>query len=161
MIRKIWTVCLDNYGDNGEPGTAGTSKAALQYLASWLNHYGEKKGVPVRAAFLELEQALIREGSRTWDCLEKGGCAVVRVWLDHTGHYVLLTRIAEDGRIGLFDPYAGQQDPGDPDRRFIPDEPFLRNREVRSEILNRTGTEDYAMGEPERREILLLRRVDR
>ena len=161
VLKSIWTMGVDTFAEGGEPGKAGTSKAAMRYIAAWFECYAEKCGFPLKAAFLDMDYARIEKGSMTWRCLERGGCAVVRVWHGHTGHYVLLTQLVSDAVVGLFDPYDGVPDPGDPDRRYIYDDPRRKNREVRSDIFNRTDDVDFAMGEPERREVLLLWRTDR
>lgn len=161
VLKSIWTMGVDTFAEGGEPGKAGTSKAAMRYIAAWFECYAEKCGFPLKAAFLDMDYARIEKGSMTWRCLERGGCAVVRVWHGHTGHYVLLTQLVSDAIVGLFDPYDGVPDPGDPDRRYIYDDPRRKNREVRSDIFNRTDDVDFAMGEPERREVLLLWRTDR
>ena len=161
IVKHIWTMGIDAYADGGEPGKAGTSKASMRYMAAWFECFADKCGFPLKAAFLDSDYAAVKKGSLVWKCLERGGCAVVRVWHGQVGHYVLLTELVDDEVLGLFDPYDGASDPGDPGRRFVPDEPRRKNREVRADILNRTDAVDYAMGEPERREVLLMWRADR
>ena len=161
VLKQIWAICLDNCSECGEPGRGGTSKAAMRYMASWFQCFAENCHFPLKTVFLDEESSLIEEGSPVWKCLEKGGCAVVRCWHGKHGHYVLVTQLTEDGMVGLFDPYVGDPDRDDPDRRFICDAPLCKNREVRREILNLTDMVSYAMGEPDRREVLLFCRTDR
>lgn len=160
IIKHIWTMGIDTFADGGEVGKAGTSKASMRYMASWFECFADNCNFPLRTAFLDMDFAAIEKGSLVWKCLEKGGCAVVRVWHGQSGHYVLLTQIVSDDTVGLFDPYDGDPDPHDPTRKWIYDDPRRKNREVRVDILNRTDVVTYAMGEPERREVLLLRRTD-
>lgn len=162
LLRQIWAMGNDAYSDAGEPGKAGTSLEALRYLGHWFTDYGEKCNFPLRAKFLEREEASVEEGSAVVDCLRRGGCVMLRVVIHGgSGHYVLLTRILDGGEIGLFDPYDGDPDPGDPGRRHIGDRPLDMNRAVRMEYLNLRDDSEYAMGPTEKRELLLLWRADR
>ena len=80
LLKHIWTMGLDAYADGGEPGKAGTSKASMRYMAAWLECFADKCGFPLKATFLDMDFAAIQSGSLAWKCLERGGCAVVRVW---------------------------------------------------------------------------------
>ena len=73
---------------------------------------------------------------------------------------VLLTELVSDGVVGLFDPFAQEAEAGADDWP-VSDAPARKNREVRAEVLNRTDVVNYAMGELERREVLLLWRTDK
>lgn len=161
VLKHIWTMGIDAYSESGEPGKAGTSKAAMRYMAAWFECFADKCGFPLKATFLDSDFASLYKGSLTWRCLEKGGCAVVRCWHGNTGHYVLLTELVSDEVIGLFDPYDGDPDEGDPDWRHVYDDPKRKNRVVRAELLNRTDVVTYAMGDVDRREVLLFWRSDR
>lgn len=156
VLKHIWVMGNDTYCDEGQIGKHGTSKASMRYMACWLNAFGKGCKFPIRSEFLELEQAVVAPGSRTWQCLQEGGCAVMRCFADGYGHYVLLTRILSDHEIGLFDPYEEEPDFRGEGRRVIAGEPRVMNRAVYTEIINRTDEADYAMGDLEDREILLL-----
>ncbi len=159
LLKHIWTMGLDAYADGGEPGKAGTSKASMRYMAAWFECFAEKCGFPLKATFLDMEFAAIQSGSLAWRCLERGGCAVVRVWHGKTGHYVLVTEKVSDAVVGLFDPFAEEIGPCE-DYWPVSGAPDRKNREVRVEVLNRTDGTHYAMGALERREVLLLWRTD-
>lgn len=161
LLKQIWMMGVDTYAEGGEPGKAGTSKAAMRYMAAWFECYADKCGFPLKVTFLDDELAAVNRGSLAWKCLERGGCAVVRVTHAGIGHYVLLTQVVSDDVIGLFDPYDETPDPGDPDRRFITDDPKRKNREVRADIFNRPEVVDYAMGTLDKREVLLFWRTDK
>ena len=160
ILRQIWAMGNDAFSADGEPGKAGTSKASMRYMAAWFECFAEKCRFPIKSAFVDGEEAAIEKGSQTWECLERGGCAVMRCTHGGDGHYVLLTGILPDGTIGLFDPYDETPDRGDPERRFIYDEPKKMNRAVSVAALNRQDFSDYAMGPLEKRENLLLWRGD-
>ena len=160
LLKHIWTMGLDAYADGGEPGKAGTSKASMRYIAAWIECFSEKCGFPLKATFLDMDFAAIRRGSLAWRCLERGGCAVVRVWHRDVGHYVLLTEKVSDTVVGLFDPFAEAIEPC-ADYWPVYGEPTRKNVEVSVEVLNRTDVTHFAMGELERREVLLLWRTDK
>lgn len=159
LLKQIWTMGIDAYADDGELGKAGTSKASIRYMAAWFECFAEKCGFPLKALFLDMDFAAIQKGSLVWKCLEKGGCAVVRVWHGKTGHYVLVTELVSDEVVGLFDPFMEEAGAFDD---YLPasGETACKNREVRIDVLNRTDMTHYAMGELERREVLLLWRTD-
>lgn len=161
VLKHIWAMGVDTFSDSGEPGKAGTSKASMRYMAAWFECFAEKCGFPLKAAFIDSEFASVEPGSLVWKCLERGGCAVIRCTLDGGGHYVLLTELLPEGRIGLFDPYDEVPDRDDPARRFIQDDPKCKNRAVDAAVFNRQDGSDYAMGPVDKREILLFWRTDR
>ena len=156
VLKHIWTMGIDTYPNGGETGKMGTSKASMRYMAAWFNCYANGCHFPVHTEFLELEDARIHPGSRTWACLERGGCAVMRCSTGGIGHYVLLTGILPGGEIGLFDPYDEEPEFTEPGRRVVSGCPKAMNRAVRSELLNLMDQSDYAMGPLEQRENLLF-----
>lgn len=156
VLKHIWVMGNDTFCEEGQIGKHGTSKASMRYMAAWLNAFGTGCKFPVEAEFLENDQALVAPGTPTWQCLQKGGCAVMRCFAGGYGHYVLLTRILSDHEIGLFDPYEEEPDFKGEGRRVIEDAPRVMNRAVSTEIINRQDEVDYAMGVPEKREMLLI-----
>lgn len=156
LLKQIWVMGNDTYCEKGRLGCHGTSKAAMRYMSDWFNSYGKGCQFPIAAEFVDGEEAEVAPGSKTWQCLEKGGCAVMRCTAGGIGHYVLLTAILPDQEIGLFDPYEEEPDFQEPGRRVIHGEPKKYNRAVRYDLLNLTEIADYAMGELPKREMLLL-----
>lgn len=156
VLKHIWVMGNDTFCDEGQIGKHGTSKASMRYMAAWLNAFGKGCKFPIQAEFLELEDAVVLPGARTWQCLEEGGCAVMRCFSGGYGHYVLLTRILSDHEIGFFDPYEEEPEFEGEGRRVIKGQPRVMNRAAYTEIINSADESDYAMGKPEIREILLL-----
>ena len=156
LLKHIWLMGNDTYCEKGCVGCHGTSKAAMRYMADWFNCYAKGWRFPIAAEFLENENAIAEPEGRLWQCLERGGCAVMRCTAGGIGHYVLLTAILPEGEIGLFDPYEEEPDFTEPVRRVIHDKPKQYNRAVRYELLNLKDKADYAMGEYKDRELLLL-----
>ena len=161
ILKHIWVMGNDTFCDEGQVGKHGTSKASMRYMADWMNGFGKGCKFPIAARFLELDDAKVQPGNEAWQCLQNGGCAVIRCITGGIPHYVLLTGILENGEIGLFDPYEEEVDfSADSACRVIGDQPRAMNRGVRYSRLNQTDTEDYAMGTSETREMLLIWRND-
>ena len=161
VLKHIWTMGMDTFSADGEPGKEGTSKASMRYMAAWFECFAEKCGFPIKSTFLDMDFATVQPGSLAWRCLEREGCVVMRCSLGGDGHYVLLTRIISEEKIGLFDPYDEYPDKGDPGREYILDQPKILNRIVDVAIFDGTDRSDYAMGPLEKRELLLFWRSDK
>ena len=162
VLKHIWLMGIDTYCDQGRVGGHGTSRASMRYMTEWLEEYGRGCRFPVTAQFLEGEKAVVEPESEAWKCLESGGCAVMRCYTGKISHYVLLTRILPNQEIGLYDPYAEEPDFKGEGRRVVKDCPKEMNRAVRYDLLNLEDRDcDYAMGEYEVRELILIRRKER
>ena len=159
ILRQIWLMGNDTCCEKGGPGLRGTSRASMRYMAEWLREYGKNCHFPVDALFLENEQAQVLPGGEAWHWLEAGGCAVMRCFAGGIPHFVLLTALLPDGEIGLFDPYEEEPDFQGSGRRIVRDQPRRMNRAVDYRLVNLFAHEDYAMGKPEERELLLIRRT--
>ncbi|MBQ9264584.1 MAG: peptidase C39 [Clostridia bacterium] len=160
VLKHIWVMGNDTYCDKGCLGCHGTSRASMRYMADWLREYGRGCGFPVDAEFLENGDAVVGPGTKTWQCLQAGGCAIMRCFSGEIPHYVLLTALLPEGEVGLFDPYEEEPDFKEPGRRVIENHPKQMNRAVRYDLLNREDTADYAMGPRDVRELVLIRRTD-
>ena len=159
ILKHIWTMGNDTFNEEGHVGKHGTSKASMRYMAEWLNAYARGCRFPVAARFLELDDAVVAPGSDIWQCLERGGCVLMRCFAGGYGHYVLLTTILSETELGLFDPYyeipAAHEDPW----RVVEGEPKRMNRAVDISVINREDASDYAMGKKAIREILMIERT--
>lgn len=154
LIKYIHMYCLDGFNHRGEIGKSGTSCMAMSFMGSWLNQYRRMRGLPIRCESLASDEIHISENSRIVGCLQCGGCAVVRVDLGG-GHYVLLTGVEGD-KICLFDPYYHEKPYRIRGVSTVTDAPDRMNRKVSWNILNSEEKRYYALGEPERRECMLL-----
>lgn len=54
VIKFIMLYCMDTYNEAGELCKHGTSAAAMNFVASWLNHFSQVKPFPIRCEFLSL-----------------------------------------------------------------------------------------------------------
>jgi hypothetical protein len=155
LLKNISLYTLDTYNEMGETGKKGTSPWAMKFLSNWLNHYGESNQFPIVTQFLEGDRVYIGQNSPIVGCLQQKGVAVVRVWLDGEGHYVLLVDINEDW-VGIFDPYYKERLPEHPDIIVIEGQPTRKNRKIKAQRMNRQDTVSYALGKIEQREAMLL-----
>lgn len=161
MIKMIMLHCMDTYNEAGEPYKHGTSPAAMNYLANWLNHFGECKKFPIHCEFLDGDSVILTENSKIVSALQNGGVVVIRLFLG-VSHYVLLTGIENDSVL-LFDPFYEEEEDPEFDEEyfeegivFIHDRPKKANRAISLERINRTGKGYYEMGEFSEREALIL-----
>lgn len=161
LLKAISLYTLDSYNAQGESGKSGTSKMAMQFLASWMNQYGRSKNFPIEARFLEAEQVYIAPNSAIVGCLQQKGVVVVRVWLGGDEHYVLLTQ-SDGDEIGLFDPYFWDYTQKELEHlknqgiTVIWNEPMKLNRMVHADVMNRKEVVNYGMGDLGMREAMLL-----
>lgn len=161
MIKFIMLYCMDTYSEAGELCKHGTSPAAMNYMASWLNHFGERKSFPIHCEYLSGENVTLTEDSKITYALKHGGAVVLRLFLE-VGHYVLLTGI-EKGTVLLFDPFYEEEDDPEFDAEysengitFINDRPKKANRAISLERINRTSEGYYEMGAYPLREALIM-----
>lgn len=161
LVKFIMLYCMDSYNEDGELCKHGTSAAAMNYMASWMNHFGAVKKFPLACEFFTGEEVTISPESRIGRALKQGGVVVVHVFLE-VPHYVLLTGI-EGERVLLFDPFYEEIDDPELDEEydtdeieFILDRPKKANRSVSMERMNRTSMNYYEMGNYCCREALIM-----
>lgn len=161
VIKFIMLYCMDTYNEAGELCKHGTSAAAMNYIANWLNHFGKVKGFPICCEFLSGEAVTLTPHEKILTALENGGVVLLRLFLE-VGHYVLLTGVDGD-KVLLFDPYYEEEDSPDFDEEYLTDEisfiydqPKKANRSVSLERLNRFTYGYYEMGDFSCREALIM-----
>lgn len=161
VVKFIMLYCMDTYNDAGEICKHGTSAAAMNYMANWLNHFGKMKGFPISCDFLSGNDVIITPDSPIVTALKEGKVVLARLYLE-VGHYVLLTGV-KDNNILLFDPYYEEETDENFDEEykqegihFIHDQPKKANRMVTMERLNRLGNDYYEMGEFALREAMIM-----
>lgn len=154
VVKAITMYCLDGYNDKGEAHKSGTTGMAMIFLANWLNQFGKVKEWPIHCQLVTGEGVHVSQNSKIAACLQSGGVVVARVMLG-CWHYVLLTGI-DNKYIYLFDPYYRKNPFKEAGIKMIKDKPTKMNRRVIHSILNSQGKEDYALGDIEVRECVLL-----
>ncbi|MBQ9249109.1 MAG: peptidase C39 [Oscillospiraceae bacterium] len=142
--RRIVETCNDEFDGQGRTGRRGTSSAAMQYTAGWMNLFASETGFPIRCEFLAREDVTLCPGSKLRQCLEDGGVAVVHCLLC-VGHYITLTGI-KDGKVMVFDPYYREElEPGENNTEFVYDRPKEYNRLIPISHLDNTEYQNCAM----------------
>lgn len=161
LVKFVMLYCMDTYNEAGELCKHGTSAAAMNYMASWMNHFGIVKKFPLACEFFTGEEVVISSENRIGQALKQGGVVVLHLFLG-VPHYVLLTGIEKD-RVLLFDPFYEEIDDPELDEEystdeieFIFDSPKKANRSVSMERMNRTSKDYYEMGEYACREALIM-----
>lgn len=154
LIKLIHMYCMDGFNVSGEIGKTGTSYMAMNFIGNWLNQYRVMRKLPICCEPLKSEEIRIDPASRIVTCLQRGGCAVARVDLSG-GHYVLLTGVEEE-KICLFDPYFRGNPPQRKGIEMVAGAPDRMNRKVSWEILNSPNKRHYALGDPAKRECILM-----
>ena len=152
--KYIMQYCMDAYNSKGEAYKSGTTFYAMDFLASWLNHFGKMRKFPIHCEMIKGEEVYIGQNSRIVSCLQQKGAVVAKVMLG-CGHYVLLTGM-EGEYIDLFDPYFRQKPFHQDGVTMIWDEPKKRNRRVHKDLLNSTGKGLYAFSSIDWRESVLI-----
>lgn len=165
IVRNVMLYSLDCYSAEGAPGRAGTSRMAMQFLASWLDGFGRATKLPLSTRYLSGRTVTLSQESAITDALIRGGVAVVRLFYD-VEHYVLLTGLTESrDKALMFDPWYVPAD----DKEFAgtgieieADHPFAYNRIVPLRCFACTHCAEcpakspYALGPENGREAVLL-----
>ena len=161
MIKFIMLYCMDTYGEAGELCKRGTSCSAVNFMADWLNHFGETRNFPIKCEVISGDAVILTPGNKITEALQQGGAVVLRVYLE-VPHYVLLTGI-NDETVFMFDPFYEEEDDPELDEEyfeegifFISDSPKKANRAVSLSRINGTGKDYYEMGELSERKALIM-----
>lgn len=157
LVKEVWLLCNDTFNAKGELGKRGTSMAVMRYLSYWFNDFAQGCQFPIYAEYQACDDAVIAPDSRLEECLKEGGAAVIRCWSEGYRHYVLLTTLMDDHRIGLFDPY----DEPDEEVSKAPGLEIVHGQKDYNIILpmstlNLDDKTNYALGSTADREILML-----
>ncbi len=157
IIKTISGSCLDCPGADGSCGKRGTSCEALMNLSRWLSWYGDQQHTELQVSsdFLRGDDVNFHQGSKLIIFLQKGGVAVLHLYLDHAGHYVLVTG-ESDRDVYIFDPYYCSKPFSDDRIKITTEHPLAFNRIIPKELLSDLGYEDYSMGPVHTREALFL-----
>lgn len=156
IIHKIISVCISGQGSS--MGKMGTSTASLIDLRNWLNDFGKRGELPISALYVSGGDAGIEEDSYAIQAVRRGAAVVLHLFLESTGHYVLLTGEDEE-HLYMFDPYFSA-DPVCPEDQadVVQDlQPFHHNRIVTKTRMRVDRMDvNYALGPLQRREAVLV-----
>lgn len=160
VVRHIYAYSLDTVSSGGRLGRAGTSGYAVQLLGQWLMNY-KTRGFSVRTEYLAEHDVHLRNNGPIASALGEGGLALCNIYLGHNEwHFVLALRFRDEW-LEVFDPYrrrairglAGQV------RVLSGDSGRDPNLAIRRSHLDRSNGGRFTLGEPQKRECLLMWRV--
>ena len=156
LVKAIHKYTLDCYDEYGNLGQGGTSKEAVNKLAHWITRYANSNDFKVTCKILEKEAITL---DKLKECLENKGCIFIRCWQE-CEHYVIITKIDKNFAY-IFDPYYLDKNEyvKDKEVKIILNKPFTHNRKVSLKRLFSESKKDFALGEIDRRECVLINRI--
>jgi hypothetical protein len=153
-VKHIMMYSLDSYNEKGELGKYGTSKMAMMFISSWLNHFSQITAFPLISEFLAEKDVVVSPHSHIVSALRQGGVVVLRL-ISEVGHYVLLTGVSGN-KIEFFDPYYEDEDIGREGVEMLDASGMGPNRSVTFEALNAEDSDLYIMGDVKKREAVII-----
>lgn len=158
VIKYITQYTLDTVNIDGHIGKCGTSEFGMEYLAIWLNEHKKSLGINIDINILKEDEVTINN-DKLYECINKGGVAILRVWSD-CEHYVLCTGIDEE-YVYIFDPYYLEDGEYDDDIActMVFDKPFEYNRIVNRKRLDEESKQDFSIVKNKNSRIILINRI--
>ncbi len=157
LVKAIYKYTLDCYDENGNLGAGGTSREAINKLTHWITKYANVNNFNLKCERLEGNKVTLES---LINCLNNHGCVFIRCW-QLTEHYVIITKI-KGNYAYIFDPYYLEKEEyiKDKDVKIILNKPFSHNRKVRLSRLFSESQKDFALGNVEKRECVLINRIN-
>lgn len=157
LLKSIYRYTLDAEGENGIVGEAGTSRNAVEKFTDWIMKYANIHDFNIQCELLEQEKVTKEKIKK---CLSLNGCVLARCYQD-IEHYVLITKM-DDSFAYIFDPYYLEENYYDQDRQItiVLNQNFTHNRVVEISRLFSESHQDFSLMEIEKREVVLMNRVD-
>lgn len=157
LLKTIHKYTLDCYDENGNPGQGGTSKEAISKIGEFMTKYTNNNDFGMKCEMLYGEDVTL---DKIADCIKQNGCVFIRCLLE-SGHYVIITNIKKDN-VYIFDPYYLDKNRyNDKEVKIVLNKPFTHNRIVSLKRLFSETNKDFAMGEKNARECVLMYRVNK
>lgn len=153
LVRSIHSYTLDCYGKDGNLGSGGTSREAINQLTHWITRYSEIKDFNVTCKRLEKDEVTLEQMK---ECIKNKGVIFARCW-QSCEHYIIITNI-DDKYAYIFDSYYLEEDYYDKEKevKMIFDKPFSYNRIVPLTRLFSETKLDFALGDKSMRECVLI-----
>lgn len=153
LIKAIFRYTLDAKDKFGNIGYSGTSGKAIKNLIRWINKYAKSKNFGVTCTILKKDEITIENMIK---CLNNHGCIFIHCYFID-GHYVIITKINKK-YVYMFDPYYLGKDYNSKEVKIILNKPFSYNRKVSLKRFLSKTKRDFALGELEKRECVLINR---
>ncbi len=155
LVRAIHLYTLDCYDEEGNIGQGGTSREAINKLTHWITRFSSKKNFGIICKRLEKDEVTL-ESIR--ECLKNNGVVFIRCFQE-CEHYVIITKIGLKYAY-IFDSYYVKSGYYKKDKMVKPiyDKPFNYNRKVKIKRIFSQTTKDFALGNVDLRECVLINR---
>lgn len=156
LVRAIHLYTLDCHDEDGNIGSGGTSREAIEELTKWITKYSNSNNFNVKCERLEKEEVTL---DKIKECLSNKGCVFVRC-LQTCEHYVIITKIDKKYAY-IFDSYYFDKKEYDKDTqvKIILNKPFTHNRKVTLKRLFSETQKDFSLGKIEGRECVLINKT--
>jgi len=155
LLKTIHKYTLDCYDEEGNPGQGGTSKEAVEKISTFMTKYTNDNNFGIKCEKLTGLDVTIE---KITNCIKQKGCALIRCWLE-TGHYVIITNVIKD-KVYIFDPYYLDKNKyKDKEVKIVLNKPFTHNRVVSTKRLFSETTKDFAFGDKNKRECVLMNKI--
>lgn len=155
VLKVIHKYTLDCYDEAGNSGQGGTSKEAIDKISTFMTNYENDNNFKIKCEKLDGIQVTI---DKINDCVNEKGCALIKCHLEG-GHYVIITNVVKD-KVYIFDPYYLDKNKyKDEEVKIILNKPFTYNRVVSVRRLLSETTKDFALGDKNKRECVLINRI--
>lgn len=170
LIQRIYLYSLDREVLCGEV-VRGTSDHAIEILSIMLNKYRDDRHrrFAVSTEFIKGHEVHLDQESKILHCIDSGGVALLRVWLDqHDWHYILAFA-HKDGNMHCFDSYRPSKEAGIKNSVIFADKAvqqehnlsisFTRlNTDINEKTVFERKKHKYTFGANDKRECLLVSR---
>jgi len=156
LVRAISIYTVNCYDEKGNMASEGNTKNIVNNLTNWVTEFVNRGNFGISCKLfnnVNVEINAIRS------CVQKGGCAFVKVHRDGD-HFVIVTHVDETF-VYLWDPYFIGETYYDYERKvtIIFNKPFHYNRQVTIDRFMSLSTKDYALGPIETREGVLFNKT--
>ena len=161
MANMCSTFGGDLFNMKGQPARCGTSCAAMQYIACWINNYAQATKYPIMAMHIGGHRVNLGADSKLVECLADGGSAVVKCMLG-CAHFITLTGIdTKKELVYVFDGYYREKGFTEPGITVVTGEPKKYNRILSYEVLDRKTKASYAIYREDFRDATLFYRTQK
>jgi len=155
LLKMIHKYTLDCYDEDGNPGQGGTSKEAVEKIAEFMTNYTNDNDFGVKCEKISGSEVTL---DKITNCVKQNGCVLIRCNLEG-GHYVIITNVTKD-KVYIFDPYYLDKNRyKDKEVKIVLNKPFTHNRVVSIKRLFSETTKDFAFGDKNQRECVLMNRI--
>lgn len=153
LLKRIYKYTLDV-----ADGYGGTSRDASKKLANYFIKYANKNDFGLHSELLEKEKVT---KTKIQECIKNKGVVVARCYQEYE-HYVLITNI-DNNYACIFDPYYLNKDYyiNDKSVSIVTNKNFAYNRIVKIKRLFGGSKKDFSLMEKEKRQVVLINRINK